>query len=89
MSTEVREVMDILTAKVEVFAFIDDISIVTEENTKYQLDEVQEILKTADDANSQLKAGKSKSAEIESYRLGFKIKNQGLLPKNTVVQGMF
>ena len=52
--------MDILLAKFrDVFKFIDDVLIVTKGTKSEHLDKVREILKTLDDAEIQLKAGKS------------------------------
>ena len=60
MPTEFLKVMDILLAKFrDVFKFIDDVLIVTKGTKSEHLDKVREILKTLDDAEIQLKAGKS------------------------------
>ena len=67
MPTELQKVLILLLAKFkELFVFIDDILIVTEGTKKEHLDEVREILKTRDDAELQLKAGKCKIAQYES-----------------------
>ena len=51
--------MDLLLAKFrEVFVFIDDILIETKGTKNEHLDKVREILKTLDNAELQLKAGK-------------------------------
>ena len=49
---------------------------------------MREILKTLDDAELQLKAGKCIIAENEIEWLGFKLTNQGILPVNSKVQGI-
>ena len=57
------KVLDLLLAKFrDVFVFIDDIIIVTKGIKSEHLDEVREFLKTLDDAELQLKAGKCKIA---------------------------
>ena len=89
MPTEFQKVMDMLLAKFrEVFVFIDDILIVTKGTKSEHLDKVREILKTLDDAELQLKAGKCIIAENEIEWLGFKLTNQGILPVNSKVQGI-
>ena len=87
--TEFQKVMDMLLAKFrEVFKFIDDILIVTKGTKSEHLDKMREILKTLDDAELQLKAGKCIIAENEIEWLGFKLTNQGFLPVNSKVQGI-
>ena len=84
MPTEFQKVMDMLLAKFrEVFVFIDDILIVTKGTKSEHLDKVREILKTLDDAELKLKAGKCIRAENEIEWLGFKLTNQGILPVNS------
>ena len=72
----------------EVFVFIDDTLIVTiTKGTKEEhLDKVREFLKTLDNAELQLKAGKCKIAQSEIEWLGFKMTNERISPVNTKVQ---
>ena len=66
MLTEFQTIMDLLLAKFrEVFVFIDDILIVTKGTKNEQLDKVREILKTLDNAELQLKAGKCAELSAE------------------------
>ena len=66
MPKEFQKVIDLLLAKFrEVFVFIDDILIVTKGIKNEHLDKVPEILKTLDNAELQLKAGKCKVAQSE------------------------
>ena len=74
MPTEIQKVMDVLLAKFrEVFVFIDDISIVTEGTKDEHLDKVREFLKSLDQAEVHLKAGKCTIAKNEIEWLGFKL----------------
>ena len=89
MPTEFQKVMDLLLAKFrEVFVFIDDILIVTKGTKNEHLDKVREILKTLDNAELQLKAGKCKIAQSEIEWLGFKMTKDGISPVNTKVQAI-
>ena len=89
MPTEFQKVMDLLLAKFrEVFVFIDDILIVTKGTKNEHLDQVREILKTLDNAELQLKAGKCKIAQSEIEWLGFKMTKDGISPVNTKVQAI-
>ena len=89
MPTEFQKVMDLLLAKFrEVFLFIDDILIVTKGTKNEHLDKVREILKTLDNAELQLKAGKCKIAQSEIEWLGFKMRKDGISPVNTKVQAI-
>ena len=86
MPTEFQKVMDILFAKFrEVFVFNNDILIVTK---KEHLNKMREILKTLDEAELQLKAGKCVFAKNEIEWLGFKLTENGISPINTKVQGI-
>ena len=49
---------------------------------------MRENLKTLDDAELQVKAGKCMIAENEIEWLGFKLTNQGILPVNSKIQGI-
>ena len=62
--------------------------IVTKGTKKEHLDKVREILKTLDQAELQLKAGKCVFAKNEIEWLGFKLTENGYSPKNTKVQGI-
>ena len=89
MPTEFQKVMDLLLAKFrEVFLFIDDILIVTKGTKNEHLDKVREILKTLDNAELQLKAGKCKIAQSQIEWLGFKMRKDGISPVNTKVQAI-
>ena len=89
MPTEIQKVIDILLAGfVEVFVFIDDILIVTKGTKQEHLDKNREILKTIDNAELQLKAGKCKFAKQETEWLGFKMTSSGITPINSKVQGI-
>ena len=89
MPTKFQKEMDIVLAKFrEVFVFVDDFPIVTKGTEKEHLDKVREILKTLDQAESQLKAGNSVFAKNEIEWLGFKLTENGILPLNTKVQGI-
>ena len=66
MLTEFQTILDLLLAKFrEVFVFIDDILIVTKGTKNEHLDKVREILKTLDNAELQLKAGKCAELSAE------------------------
>ena len=81
--------MDILLAKFrEVFVFTDDFLIVTKGTKNEHLDRVREILKTLDQAELQLKAGKCNFARNKIEWLGFKLTEQGISPVNTKAQGI-
>ena len=89
MPTEFQKVFDILSAKFrKVFVFIDDILIVTKGIKDEHLDKVREILKSLDQAEVQLKAGKCTIAKNEIEWLGFKLTEKGILPINTKMQGI-
>ena len=89
MPTEFQKVMDPLLARFrEVFVFTDDILIVTKGTKQEHLDKVREILKTIDNAELQLKAGKCNFAKQEIEWLGFKLTNSGISPINSKVQGI-
>ena len=66
--------MDLLLAKFrKTFVFKDDILVVTKGTKNEHLDKVREILKTLDNAELRLKAGKCKIAQSEIEWLGFKM----------------
>ena len=89
MPTEFQKVMDILLAKFrEVFVFIDDIFIVTKGTKDEHIDKLREILKSLDQAEVQLKAGKCTIEKNEIEWLGFKLTETGIWPINTKVQGI-
>ena len=89
MLTEFQTIMDLILAKFrEVFVFIDDILIVTKGTKNEHLDKVREILKTLDNAELQLKAGKCKIAQSEIEWLGFKMTKDRVSPVNTKVQAI-
>ena len=86
MPTEFQKVMDLLLEKFrEVFVFNDDILIVTKNE---HLDNVRKFLKTLDNAELQLKAGKCRIAQSEIEWLGFKMTKDGISPVNTKVKGI-
>ena len=86
MPTEFQKVMDLLLEKFrEVFVFNDDILIVTKNE---HLDNVRKLLKTLDNAELQLKAGKCRIAQSEIEGLGFKMTKDGISPVNTKVKGI-
>ena len=81
MPTEFQKVMDIFLAKFrEVFVFIDDILIVTKGTKVEHLDKLREFLKSLDQAEVQLKAGKCTFAKNEIEWLGFNLTEKGILP---------
>ena len=87
--TEFQKVMDLLLAKFrKTFVFKDDILVVTKGTKNEHLDKVREILKTLDNAELRLKAGKCKIAQSEIEWLGFKMTKDGVSPVNTNVQGI-
>ena len=88
MPTEIQKVMDLLLAKFrEVFVFIDDLLLVTKGTKNEHLDKVRETLKTLDNAELQLKAGKCKISQNEIEWLAFKLTKDRISPVNTKVQG--
>ena len=87
--TEFQKVMDILLTKFrEVFVLIDDILIVTKGTKDEHLDKLREILKSLDQAEVQLKAGKCTFAKNEIEWLGIKLTEKGIFPINTKAQGI-
>ena len=69
------------------FAYIDDILIVTKGTKQQHVNKVREVMRILDDANLQLKAGKCINAQDSIKWLGFKFSRTGISPINTKSQG--
>ena len=69
------------------FAYIDDILIVTKGTKQQHVNKVREVMRILDDANLQLKAGKCINAQDSIEWLDFKFSRTGISPINTKSQG--
>ena len=86
MPTEFQKVMENLLARFrELFVFIVDIVIVTEETKSEHTPKVRKRLNTLDLSNMQIKVGKCKIAQGHIEWLGFKLTNSRVSPVNNKV----
>ena len=89
MPTEFQKLLDLTLANINsVFVYIDDILIVTKGTKQEHVNKVKEVTRVLDDANLQLKAGKSTIAQESIEWLGFKLSRTGISPINTKSQGI-
>ena len=68
--------------------YIDDILIVIKGTKQEHVNKVKEVTRVLDDANLQLKVGKSTIAQESIEWLGFKLSRTGISPINTKSQGI-